>query len=687
MTIKPYLLLILSILYVIPLSSLARQSDSVIVNLERDLEKAIENVDPDDSESDPEYILSYLQELAANPVNINRAGVDELLLIPGLNFRLASAIVSYRSENAPFESAEDLVRVHGLGESTLSSLRPYITAGSRQEQARDLYLSRRYWLNNSGGELISRYRTILQKQDGYVRPDSLGGFRGSPVHYYQRFKFTSSKLSLNVTQEKDPGETLTGISGFDYSSWHIAVKQAGRLQSLVIGDYSLSFGQGLLLWTGGAFGKSRDVVRAVSRNERGVRPYGSAAEAAGFRGVAFTYGNRFQLSGFYSNRKRTASVRDSIHVRFPTASGYHRTVSEKSRRHNLQQKTVGGRLRYRFKEGHAGITGYVNNFSRPVEPGDLPYQQYRFRGSGLTGVAADAGLLFNGAYFFAEGAFTSHGGAGMLAGLEQNLGMQTDAVVLYRRYEHDLQSIFGGSFGEQSGFPSNENGFYTGLAHTFGSILKLSAYVDTYHFPAPRFQTSRPTSGSDYMFQADLIPRRNLLIYILARFKNRQSEYSVQDEFGREVRVPGSTARRGIRIQAEWTPAGIIRTRTRIEQVQTEAPDGFSSRGILFFQDIRVIPDRRLKLDMRITFFRTDDYQSRVYQFENDLLYVMSNTMLYGKGMRYYAVLNLKTFSRLDIYAKVSTTLYRDRSEISSGNLRISGNRRSDAGVQVRLRL
>ncbi|WP_158278560.1 ComEA family DNA-binding protein [Rhodohalobacter mucosus] len=658
-----------------------------MVNLERDLEKAVENLEPDDPDSDPEYILTYLQELAANPVNINRADLDELLLIPGLNFRLASAIVTYRLENAPFESAADLIRVPGLGKATVKSLHPYITAGSRQEQARDLYLNRKYWLNNLRGEMISRYRSILQKQDGYIRPDSLGGFRGGPVHYYQRFKFTSSKLSLNITQEKDPGEAVTGIGGFDYSSWHIAVQQAGQLQSLVIGDYSLSFGQGLLLWTGGSFGKSRDVVKSVSRNERGVRPYGSAAEAAGFRGVAFTYGNRLQISGFYSNRKRTASVRDSVHIRFPGASGYHRTISELSRRHNLTQKTTGGRLRYRFRNGHAGITGYTNHFSRPVDPGNLSYQQYRFSGHRLTGISADAGLLIRGSYLFTEGAFTSHGGKGLLIGLEQNLGPKTDAVVLFRRYEQDLQSIFGGAFGEQSGLTSNEYGFYSGLIHKIGSFLELRAYGDIYHFPAPRFRTSRPTSGSDYMLHADLVPHRKLFISVLARVKGRQSEYYARDDYGRDVRILGTAARQIARIQTEWTPTGFLRTRTRLERVRAETPEGVYSRGILFFQDLRLVPDRRVKLDMRITLFRTDDYQSRVYQFENDLLYVMSNTMLYGRGVRYYALLNLRTFSMLDIYAKVSTTVYSDRSEISSGNLRISGNRRSDAGIQVRLRL
>ena len=150
--------------------------DSVAVILERDLVQATENLDPDDPDSDPESFLMYLQELAENPVNINRAEMDDLILIPGMNFRYASAIITFRNVHAPFESIEDLSEIPGIDVVVLHSMLPYMTIGSRREQRMDLYLNKRFWLNDPKSEFISRYRTVIQKQDGYIRPDSLGGF-------------------------------------------------------------------------------------------------------------------------------------------------------------------------------------------------------------------------------------------------------------------------------------------------------------------------------------------------------------------------------------------------------------------------------------------------------------------------------------------------------------------------------
>src|SRR5690625_6233347 len=70
---------------------------------------------------------------------------------------------------------------------------------------------------------------------------------GSAVRYYQRIRYRSNHLSLNLTQEKDPGEPLSGLAGFDFNSLHFAVEDAGNLQMLVVGDYSLAFGQGLIM--------------------------------------------------------------------------------------------------------------------------------------------------------------------------------------------------------------------------------------------------------------------------------------------------------------------------------------------------------------------------------------------------------------------------------------------------------
>lgn len=143
---------------------------------------------------------------------------------------------------------------------------------------RDLYTNPNYWLDGNSFEYITRYQQELNDQRGYEIPDSSGGYLGSQGKYYQRFRMSSRHLSINLTQEKDAGETLNGPTGFDYTSGHIALKENGKLKDLVIGDYALNFGQGLVLWTGGAFGKGREVVGTTSKNERGLRAYGSAQE-------------------------------------------------------------------------------------------------------------------------------------------------------------------------------------------------------------------------------------------------------------------------------------------------------------------------------------------------------------------------------------------------------------------------
>ncbi len=57
------------------------------------------------------------QALRAEPVDINVADAQSLSEnITGVGPVLAEAIVAYRSENGPFASAKDLLKVHGIGQ-------------------------------------------------------------------------------------------------------------------------------------------------------------------------------------------------------------------------------------------------------------------------------------------------------------------------------------------------------------------------------------------------------------------------------------------------------------------------------------------------------------------------------------------------------------------------------------------
>ena len=60
-------------------------------------------------------------------VNINTATAEQLQALPGIGQTRAQNIVADRQANGPFRIPEDLMRVTGIGEGTMSEILEYIT--------------------------------------------------------------------------------------------------------------------------------------------------------------------------------------------------------------------------------------------------------------------------------------------------------------------------------------------------------------------------------------------------------------------------------------------------------------------------------------------------------------------------------------------------------------------------------
>ncbi|MFZ1947868.1 MAG: ComEA family DNA-binding protein [bacterium] len=62
-------------------------------------------------------------------IDINKACLEELVLLPGIGPKKAEAVIEWRSRMGPFGSIEGLLEVRGIGPGTLERLRPYICVG------------------------------------------------------------------------------------------------------------------------------------------------------------------------------------------------------------------------------------------------------------------------------------------------------------------------------------------------------------------------------------------------------------------------------------------------------------------------------------------------------------------------------------------------------------------------------
>lgn len=661
------------------------QQDTTAAEVEEQLEKAFEEVDTEDAGADTELLSQFLEDLAMNPVNLNRAGLDDLLQVPGINLKTARAILDYRKIQ-PFEQKRDLLQVRGIGEATYQRMSPYVTVGGSAARFRDMYMRPEYWLGGKKIDFMTRYQQDIEQKRGYELNPEEGGYLGSPGKYYQRLKLMSNHLSINLTQEKDPGEPMEGVTGFDYYSGHIAFRKNGKLNDLVIGDYSLGFGQGLVLWSGGSFGKGREVTGTVSKNERGISPYSSAQETNFYRGIAASYGEKVEVTAFYSSRPRTASVLDDNVMRFPSSSGLHRTVSERERKNNITQTTTGGRIRVDSPVGLIGATGYYNKFSHYIGKGSAFYNLYDFEGKDHAVLGLDYRSLIGSAFIFGEIARSQNGGMGAITGVEAPIGDDTEISVAYRNYSRDFQSFLGSGFGEGSSV-QNQEGFYVGLRHDLTDRISFSTYFDQYKFPAPRFGTTQATEGIDILALAETEFNSGVKAYVLFRSEIQDEEYIFVDDAGYERLLLGKNNRSSIRLNLEYQVSQSARLRSRLEFVQSQKAGEQKESGFLIYQDLMLNLSHKLRFDTRITLFDTDSFDSRVYQFESDLLYVMSNTMLSGRGQRWYFMLKYNAFDRLDLWLKYGVTGYEDVHVISSGLNEIQGNRRSSIGVQARIQL
>ena len=65
----------------------------------------------------------------SDPVDINRATVDELTRLKGVGPVLAKNIVEYRTRNGRFRRIDDLLQVRGIGGKKLEGFRNFVTVG------------------------------------------------------------------------------------------------------------------------------------------------------------------------------------------------------------------------------------------------------------------------------------------------------------------------------------------------------------------------------------------------------------------------------------------------------------------------------------------------------------------------------------------------------------------------------
>jgi competence protein ComEA len=73
----------------------------------------------------PRFTTAPTDRSMAYKIDLNAAGVNELMQVPNVGSATAAAIVRHREEFGPFKSVDELTRVKGIGPKTLEKVGPY----------------------------------------------------------------------------------------------------------------------------------------------------------------------------------------------------------------------------------------------------------------------------------------------------------------------------------------------------------------------------------------------------------------------------------------------------------------------------------------------------------------------------------------------------------------------------------
>ena len=65
----------------------------------------------------------------SKPININTAGVTELMQLPKVGQKTAERIIAFRKQHGNFKRIEEIMNVQGIGEKSFAKLKPFLTLG------------------------------------------------------------------------------------------------------------------------------------------------------------------------------------------------------------------------------------------------------------------------------------------------------------------------------------------------------------------------------------------------------------------------------------------------------------------------------------------------------------------------------------------------------------------------------
>jgi hypothetical protein len=584
------------------------------------------------------YLLERLSEIEERPAAINSGDEEEIARLFFLTEFQVKVLAEYVTRKGDIVSLYEMALLPAFDRETVILMAPYITL--EPSDKKNGFPSR-------SNNLIMTASTRIVPED-----EASGGVRS-----LLRFRHEGPTLSYGLTAENDPGEPFTfdKEAGPDFLSAHLMYQGRGFVRRIIIGDYSLRFGEGLV-FNSGSWQGSWLSSPSFMTGRSALRQYTSTEENNYFRGVSFLLGSitrgavLFVSSNYIDARLLYDADSNAIAVTNLVRGGLHDTPSAREAHNSLTETMAGFHLSWGTDKIRSGLTSSLTWFSMPFQPDTMkPENIADFAGDRLLNMAADFKAGTGPLLFFAEAAASLPGSWAATGGIRARPSDRVTFNILARHFSPGYHAFHSGAFCASSA-ASNETGLAASLHLEIARNLFVSAGADHYRIPWLRYRSSSPAPGYRTEVKCEYLPRNDLSLRLT--FTSAAREYDLENKSG--ISPSETSTRRLLAFTFSCSPAENIGLTTRVSASQI-TPSG--EKGFLLCQDIsyslHAVP---LRLWFRYALCSSGGYDSRLYAWENDLLHSFSVPAMYGECSRAFVMISWKPAEKIELRAKYAVT-------------------------------
>lgn len=627
------------------------------------------------------FLIEELNGIYFSGININQASREDLERLLFLSSRQIEEIVAYLYFNHGMKTLGELQLIPGLDYQTRSLLKYFLYAGQDLEVPMSINLRdiARYGRN----EIVLRSDIPFYYRAGYKAhsveelsqyPDK--SYLGGPLAHSIRYSFNyKNRVRFGLLAENDAGEPFfkDGNRGYDYYSPYLYFSDIYFLKCLALGKFKAGFGRGLVLNTGFSLGKSFSLSN-MNRSLSGIKPHSSLSEYGYFRGVGVTIKTgRAEISALCSRTAVDATLFGN-RIKSIKNDGYHRTLSEYSKKGNTNESVVALHVAGSNNGIHIGSTAQYVAFDRYFAPGAADYQRYSPVGYEFFSAGLDYSIFRPRLSFSGEVALSDGGGFATINSMITKIGQGSSLVLLQRIYSPKYHSFHSSSFAE--GSVTNEAGIYAGFSSTFGK-WDYDAYIDLFYFPFLRYAVSSPSNGLETRTELARPLNSTHDLTISYKYKAKQSDTPSSNSLAYKKN-------HRCRISLKSELSGKIKVQSQFHYVGYCFANNPIENGLALSESVNYSPAEPVSLSVSTTIFFTDSYESSISAYEKGLLYAFNYQTFSGRGLRLSAILKFNMAERLFLIIKAASICYFDRSVIGSSRQSIDSNHKEDLYIQIR---